>query len=862
MFWQLLKTNCPRAILHKIKGEIREMAISKTRATTFAIALLLAMVISIVALPLANGQIGATMKTYPFVDITPNPVGVGEETLVRFGISQQLGRVEFGWSGLAVTIVDPNDNTIMLDNNGAGFKTDSTGGTATVWVPNVVGTYQFTAHFPEQTNPYGYFDYERGTMFPEGTVLLESTTEVLEVVVTEEPRVPYPEQPLPTEYWTRPIDPQLRIWSLIAGNWLQREKNSNVPYNDDAPETAHVLWTQPITTGGLTGGLWTDVPASSETGDAYEGKWANSIVLNGILYYREHDIDLNSEDITVAIDLHTGEELWRMKDTYDYGQVYYWNSFNYDGVYTWLVDAGGGGIDFYDPYDGKWMYGFDEVPSGTRSWGPSGEILITVIDFENGRMLRWNQTKAGHEHLGTEPSSSWGSWGTQVFGQTWITNGSRCYDFNVSIPTDLTYSTSFFAPILVVYPDRVMSIFFNTTDVRVWALNLDGSVKFDRWWSAPAEWEAGSNTLHYGGSTDDADGGIISVWSKELRKHYAFSTDTGAFLWETDSQHYLDWYGWGNVEHTWYYAYDHLYATGVGGILYAYDQATGDLAWTYEMDDEFNEPVTGIRWWGWITLIADGKIYLGTLEHSAEQPLPRGAPLVCLNATTGEVIFRVNGMYRATRWGGNAVMGDSIYATMDTYDQRVYAVGKGPTMTTVTAPDNGVPFGSSVMIRGTVKDVSPGTKSPELTLRFPTGVSAVADANQSEWMKYVYKQFSYDPHETWIGVEVDLYVVDANMNARPIGTATTSAENGAFAFAWTPDIPGTFYLYAEFKGSKAYFGSHAETAFVVDEAPESTPMPTAEPESIADAYILPSTIGIIVAIVVIGLIIILMLRKR
>ena len=88
------------------------------------------------------------------------------------------------------------------------------------------------------------------------------------------------------------------------------------------------------------------------------------------------------------------------------------------------------------------------------------------------------------------------------------------------------------------------------------------------------------------------------------------------------------------------------------------------------------------------------------------------------------------------------------------------------------------------------------------------------------------------------------------------------AENGAFAYAWTPDIPGTYYLYAEFKGSEAYFGSHAETAFVVDEAPESTPMPTAEPESIADAYILPSTIGIIVAIVVIGLIIILMLRKR
>ncbi len=844
------------------------MAISRSRTATLTISLILmfAMTISIVALPLANAQMPPTLKTYPYIDVTPNPVGVGEEALIRFGISQQLGRVSESWSGLTVTIVTPTDGTIVLDNNGPGYRTDATGGTAFDWVPTEAGTYELSMHFPEQYNPYGYFDFERGTMFPDTTLMLESTSETIELVVTEEPRVPYPDQPLPTEYWTRPIDPQLRIWSVISGNWRERGPNSIAYYNDDAPETAHVLWAQPITTGGLTGGLWTDVPASSETGDAYEGKWANSIVLNGILYYREHDVDLNSEDVTVAIDLHTGEELWRIKDIFDYGQVYYWNSYNYDGVYTWLVDQGGGRIDFYDPYDGKWMYAFENVPSGTRSWGPSGEILITVVDFQNGWMARWNQSKAGHAHLlaSSDPYTNpdWGSWGTQVYGQTWDASDPYSYDFNVSIPTDLTYSTSFFSPILIVYPDRVMSVFFNQTHVRVWALNLAGNKMFDKWWNAPSEWLDGYNTLHYGAISEEAEDGVLTIWNKELRRHYGFSTETGDYLWTTESEHYLDWYGWGNVEHTWFNAYGHLYSVGVGGILYAYDLETGQTAWTYEMTDDFNEPVTGLRWWGWITVIADGKVYLGTLEHSAEQPLPRGGPLICLNATTGEVIWRVNGMYRATRWGGNAVMGDSIYATMDTYDQRVYAVGKGPTVTTVTAPDNGVPFGSSVMIRGTVKDVSPGTKSPELSLRFPSGVSAVSDANQSEWMLYVYKQFSYEPHETWVGVDVELYVVDANMNARPIGTATTSAENGAFAFAWTPDIPGTYYLYAAFEGSKAYFGSHAETAFVVDPAPEATPPPTPQPESVALSYILPGTIIIIVAIVVIGLVIILMLRKR
>jgi hypothetical protein len=110
---------------------------------------------------------------------------------------------------------------------------------------------------------------------------------------------------------------------------------------------------------------------------------------------------------------------------------------------------------------------------------------------------------------------------------------------------------------------------------------------------------------------------------------------------------------------------------------------------------------------------------------------------------------------------------------------------------------------------------------------------------------------------------VDLYVVDANMNARPIGTATTSAENGAFAFAWTPDIPGTYYLYADFEGSKAYFGSHAETAFVVAEAPEPTVAPTQAPATVADLYLLPGIGAIIAAIAVIGaIVIVLLLRKK
>jgi hypothetical protein len=835
------------------------MAISRTKAAT--IILMFSMAISIFALPLANAQ--GSQRTYPFIDATPNPVGVGEQCLIRIGISQALGVVDQGWEGLMVEMRDPDEQTSAK----GPYRTDSTGGTAFVNVFDEVGTWQIRLHFPEQEVQESFFDFERGFVeIPEGKILEESYTEWFDVIVTEEPNVPYPDQPLPTEYWTRPIDPQLRMWSFVAGNWRERGRNSIAEWNDDAPETAHVLWTTPITTGGLTGGLWyPSIPASSETGDAYEGKFQGAIVLNGILYWQTGGArsDPDENTYTVATDLHTGVELWRSNELeFDFGQILYFNSYNYDGVFTYLVDN----YNFYDPYTGNWQFAFTDVPSGTRLWGPSGEILVLQINYADRWMALWNSTATGFARLGAA-SPDYGSWGNTVHGRTQnVTElGEACYSWNVTLDATYQTSTTFGTPAMGIYLDeqRVTGLWYNLSGVRTWGVDFDGNELFDRWWDAPAEWEDGFNTLHVGGVSDFYEDGIVFVWNKENRQHYAFSVETGQYLWVTESEHYLDWYGWGAAEHTWFVYEDHLYSTGVGGILYAYNIENGETDWTYYLDDDYNEPVTGLRWWGWITLIADGKVYLGTCEHSAEQPLPRGAPLAVLNATTGEEIWRVNGMFRATRWGGNAVMGDSIYATMDTYDQRVYAVGKGPTMTTVTAPDNGVPFGSSVMIRGTVMDVSPGTKSPELTLRFPSGVSAVSDGNMSEWMLHVYKQFSYAPHDLWNGVEVTLYVVDANMNAREIGTATTSVENGAFAYAWTPDIPGTYYLYAEFKGSKAYYGSHAETAFVVDEAIEpATPPPTSTTGSLADAYILPGIIGIIVAVVVIGLVIILMLRKR
>ena len=252
--------------------------------------------------------------------------------------------------------------------------------------------------------------------------------------------------------------------------------------------------------------------------------------------------------------------------------------------------------------------------------------------------------------------------------------------------------------------------------------------------------------------------------------------------------------------------------------------------------------------------------YFGHLEHSANNPRPRGGPFICLNATSGELVWRINGMFRQSRWGGRAILGDSIIATQDTYNQQIYAIGKGPSKLTVSAPNIGVPQGSSVILSGTVTDVSPGTNDIQLTTRFPNGVPAISDDSQSDWMLYVYKQFNKPTNAT--GVDVTLIALDSNNNYREIGTAITDAS-GTYSMQWTPDIPGKYTIFASFAGSGAYYGSSAQTAIGVDAPLETaTPTVTEQPVSIADQYFIPAISGLFVAIVVAIALILVSLKKR
>jgi hypothetical protein len=220
----------------------------------------------------------------------------------------------------------------------------------------------------------------------------------------------------------------------------------------------------------------------------------------------------------------------------------------------------------------------------------------------------------------------------------------------------------------------------------------------------------------------------------------------------------------------------------------------------------------------------DDAVYFGSLEHSALDPKPRGAPFLALNYD-GDVIFRADGMFRQTRWGGRAIIGDSIIVGQNTYDQQIYGIGKGPSETTVSAPNSDATVGSFVLLTGSVTDVSPGTQTDKRMAQFPDGVPAVADESMTDWMLYVYKQFAMPADVK--GVTVYLSVITPSGELINLGSAETN-KDGSYGYSFIPQEQGMYKVTAKFEETASYYGSEATTYMYVNAAP--TPATPMEPE--------------------------------
>jgi len=231
-----------------------------------------------------------------------------------------------------------------------------------------------------------------------------------------------------------------------------------------------------------------------------------------------------------------------------------------------------------------------------------------------------------------------------------------------------------------------------------------------------------------------------------------------------------------------------------------------------------------------------------------------------INATTGKLIWAVSA-YTGEFFTFSYAAADGYNTWFNGYDAQIYVVGRGPSQTTVTAPESGVTTATPVVIRGTVMDVSAGTKQTEQAGDFPNGVPVCSDASMEAWMGYVYQQ---QPEPTnFVGVPVTVTVLDSNHNCYVIGTATTDSS-GMWTLTWTPDITGNFTVYANFLGTNGYWPSSAETSFYAGTpAPTASPYPSPVTGLASTGTVELGVAAIIIVIVIIGVVLaILTLRKR
>ena len=879
------------------------MKILDKKHTAIALFLISTFAISLVAITVTSAHTPPwEIPTFAYINAAPNPVGVGQQVLIVFWLDKTFDSTAIGnnyrFHNYNLTIVKPDNQKeeIIYD-----VVVDTTSSQYYAYTPTQTGDYTLIFTFPGQD--YNTYDHNPSSAYVNDTYLPSQAQTTL--IVQEEPLPGVPVYPLPTEYWTRPIEGQNTEWATISSNYLnptaEAYRFGSVRFQPDgtAPNSPHVMWTRPIQFGGVVGGssavhdpfspsTATGVQdATYYTGLSYEWRFARPIIIYGRLYYPlpksdsvQGGLATNVGGGYVCVDMRTGEEIWKQNYTVDpsFASLEWFDSPNQHGVipngYLWSTSTSAGVTTWiaYDPWDGNWLFNITNVPSGTRDYGPSGEPIIYQLDAENKWLALWNFTDV----LTNGPGGAVEFTGYRPVGRVFNSTQRNSYSWNVSVP-DLPDDAAIRWPI---YGDLIFGSahtaggfpsfgggtarFPYLNYATFWTISLEPETRGQLIWMKNYPALAGNITLQLG--PVDPESRVFFLSTRETMEWYGYNLDSGNAMWgPTGNAKPFNYYatvGSGGVAQIGYVGYGHLYTGGYGGEIFSIDSTTGDIAWSYGGDGEGNSTNGGLNTpWGlyptFIGAIADDKVYVYSGEHSPNVPPYKGEKLRCLNATTGEEIWTIDSWATVGPFSDQGFpVADGELAYLNAYDMQVYAIGKGPSAATVTASPKISTHSNPVLVEGTVIDISAGTEQNEQAARFPNGVPVVSDASMGAWMEYVYMQKPLPTDIT--GVEVLVSVLDPNNNCYEVGTATTD-ENGMFRLVFTPEVPGEYSVYASFEGSNSYWPSQAVTSIDVEEAPGTTPGPTPVPQEPVGTYFTVSTILIIIAIAVA---VILLLRKR
>ncbi|MFB3889296.1 MAG: PQQ-binding-like beta-propeller repeat protein [Candidatus Bathyarchaeia archaeon] len=802
---------------------------------TFATAMMLA------AMPAAQAL---DIPTFAWINISPNPVGLGQTVYVNAFMSKPTPTAGMAGSGdqyenIRVNIIRPDGRNDTI----GPLRSDSTGGTWATYAPTQIGNYTFQMVYPGGVLMGGGTVFMGGGFNWTGSVLLPSMSVPVTLSVQQEQvQAKYRTPPLPTEYWSRPIYATNYDWGQLAGSWFgmaapafattgQYDATGNFNPYSPAPKTGHVIWTKPTQFGGQPGAPISSDQMSQYSSSSIAINHFEPIILNGVIYYTKYASITSAIVGWEAVDLRTGQTLWsrnagetgnevmrmaqilRFHTVQEYGSV----------AYIWSTELAGffqtpTFFSLYDAWTGKWVAnittGIQNVPF-LADWTAEQEGTLLAYYTNATHLILWNSTKC----FTSAPSP---------FGPIVVTirpSGTFTWSSGIqwAVPIPTTIGSAVISPAL--------SVAARTPEVILLRAYASPGMfqEMGYGYQTTAGFDAKTGSLLWGPLNQStpylqdvalltARDGVYVLHNKDTDEAYGYSLRTGQPMWGPVK---LPGNAWSTIARAAQIAYGMVYIWDFGGYVNALDLQTGQIKWTFTRGSAgYDTPFGVYTLWHFGThSVADGMLFFSE-GHMYDPPMFPGAQRLAINATTGKLVWSL--LSFSGRCPG--AIADGFLVEWNSYDSQIYTIGKGQTATTVSIKSDIITRGDSVLVTGRVTDESPGTKDPDRVARFPNGVPAVADESMSPWMEYVYMQQVKPTNAK--GVTVTLTSYDPNGNFQNIGTTTTDPY-GNYAIEWTPPVEGTYYVEARFDGSESYWPSADSTYFAVVLAPKASAAPAA-----------------------------------
>ncbi len=412
---------------------------NKIAAIIISIFFILSMTTSITLIPTTSAHSPAwNVPTDIYVAATPPTVGVGQYTTIIVWVdrySPTAGGITGQTYTFQINITQPDGSTVII---GPWQTTSALASDYKTFTPTMVGTYTIVSSWPGTT----IIPTESVPTSVDIGDNFEPATSQPAYLTVQQASVPnWPEPPLPTNYWTLPINAQDRTWSTIASNWLKGQwlLPGNFQNEGTGPTTAHVLWAEPIeatspsTTadaypGGIADAQWPGI--NSGLWD-YDYAYNTPIIMNGIIYYNMPYTAMSNHYGYYAVDLYTGQRVWSKNGTdnginqpysinapggngQSYGQNYevltqgqmlHVNNVNGQGIasYLWMQGqedytssiTATGTWYMLDATTGNVILTLTNVPTtGYQTTDAQGDLLIYSYNVATGNFLCWNSTQA------------------------------------------------------------------------------------------------------------------------------------------------------------------------------------------------------------------------------------------------------------------------------------------------------------------------------------------------------------------------------------------------------------------------------------------------------------------------------------